>query len=343
MNRRLIGTATALLLLGTTVACGGSDTGTDATPIQTLSAEESALYEKAKAEPQLTWYSSQDPDRNTAVIEAFQARYPGVPLTSFRLASGELANRFSQETEAGVRTAGLISVASPEFVATGRSKGWFADVTATEYPELEKFGSFFADGVVTTGINGFGIGYNTGLVSSPPTSWQDMLDPVYKGKIILGDPRNVPAYVALGTVWLQEYGEEFLKGVAAQRPTVVDSMVPGMQQLAAGEGAIGLPTVLATLNPLKAEGAPLEFMTPDVTTGVEFQTLIPDDGPSPNIAKLLYGFLLTEAGQQGFNGETSISPIGAPGTVAMPANYVTVSREQIAESESQVLTLLGIR
>lgn len=343
MHRRLVAALLAPMLLMTTAACGGGAAAPAGPAAPTLTGDEAALYEQAKGEPQLTWYSSQDPDRNTAVIAAFQARYPDVPVTSFRLASGELANRYSQEIGAGVRTAGLISIASQEFVSTGKTKGWFVPTTVADHPDLSKFGTFFADGVVTSGINAFGIGWNTNVVTTAPKAWTDLTDPAYSGKIILGDPRNVPGYIALGKVWLDKYGDDFLKSVAAQKPTIVDSMVPGMQQLAAGEGSIGLPTVLTTLNPLKTQGAPLDFVIPDVTTGVEFQTLLPKDGPSPSIAKLLYRFLLTEAGQQGFNGETGVSPIGAPGTVALPANYVSVTQEEIAAAKPQVLSLLGIQ
>lgn len=323
-------------------ACGSSGAGqaTDTT----LTEQESQLYSLASDEPALTWYSSQDPARNDAVIEAFLAKYPDVEATSFRLASGELANRYSQETEAGVKTAGLLTLASPEFVAHGKDEGWFKQIEPGDFPELSNFPKeFVGEGVVTVGINTFGIGYNTDAVQNPPADWQDLLDGSYKGKIVFGDPRNVPAYVALATVWIDEYGEDFLTRLSGQELTLVDSMVPGMQQIAAGEGSVGLPSVQATVNPVKDKGAPLEMVVPEVTTGNEFQALIPKDGPSPHTAELLYQFLLTEEGQQAFNGTAGASPIKAEGTAALPGQYRTVSLEDIAENRDRVLKLLGIQ
>jgi iron(III) transport system substrate-binding protein len=341
-RRSLLSASLATLLTVTLAAC--ADSGTPAAPAEPLTQQENDLYTKAKSEPSLTWYSSQDPARNDAVLKAFQAKYPDLHATSFRLASGELANRYSQEHQSGVHTAGLVTLSSPDFVQQGQQKGWFDKLSADALPELKTYpADFYSDGVATTGISVFGIGYNTTLVQNPPKNWTDLLGPDYRGKIILGDPRNTPAYIALGTVWLQKYGENFLRGLAGQQPKLVDSMVPGTQQLAAGEGSIGLPSVLTVLSPLKSDGAPLDITVPDVTTGVEFQTMLPAGGPSPDTAKLLYQFLLTPAGQQAFNGTTSSSPVNAPGTVPLPANYQKVTLADAAKNRDQVLSLLGVQ
>jgi iron(III) transport system substrate-binding protein len=331
-------TALALMLAG----CSTGSTPESADP--PASSEEADLYETAKTESSLTWYSSQDPARNDAVVQAFLEKYPDLSATSFRLASGELANRFSQETESGVNTAGLVTIASPEFIQQGQEDGWFEEIAAEDFPELEEFPEqFFVDGVVTTGINVFGIGFNTDLVADPPADWDDVLDGDYKGKIVFGDPRNVPGYVALATIWIDEYGEDFLTNLADQNLIVVDSMVPGMQQVAAGEGSIGLPGVPNTVNPIKDQGAPLDLVYPDATTGVEFQTMIPRETPSPATAELLYQFLLTEEGQQAFNGTAGASPMGAGDTAELPSDYRSVDLGTIADNRDRVLKLLGIQ
>jgi len=340
MKRRLLALPAALLLLVT--ACGGTEQDSSA-PAQ-LTDQEAELYDRARDEPALTWYSSQDPDRNNAVIDAFLARYPEVEVTALRLASGELASRYSQEREAGAQTAGLVTLASPEFVAQGREAGWFEEASAERYPELAPYPEeFLVGGVVTTGISPFGIGYNTTLVHEAPADWEDLLAPEYRGQIIFGDPRNVPAYVDLAVVWLDEYGEDFLRELGEQDMTLVGSMVPGTQQLAAAEGSVALPSVLTVLDPVKSQGAPLDFVIPEVTTGNEFQTLLPTDGPSPSTAELLYRFLHTEEGQQAFNGTTSSSPVNAPNTVPLPANYTKVDPEKSAEQREHVLELLGVQ
>lgn len=324
--------------------CSGS--GSDEPEVSTdLTAAQQELYDAAKGEPALTWYSGQDPARNDAVVAAFAEKYPDLaPVTSFRLASGELANRYSQEHDSGVDTAGLLAIGSAEFVNNGIENGWWENVSADDFPELADYGDdFFHDGAVTAGINVFGIGYNTTTVADPPTGWEDVLDPAYKGKIVFGDPRNVPGYVALATVLMDEYGDDYLTKLAAQDLTVVDSMVPGIQQVGAGEGDLGMPAVLTTLQPVKDKGAPLDMVIPDTTTGNPFELVIPKDGPSSNTAKLLYEFIITEEGQKVFNGTTGSSAINAEGTAALPSDYRVVSTDEIAANRDTVLSALGLQ
>ncbi|WP_181779335.1 extracellular solute-binding protein, partial [Pseudonocardia pini] len=299
---------------------------------------------QAKNEPALTWYSSQDPGLNDAVVAAFQAQYPDVEVESLRLATGPLGTRYAQERQAGAVTAGLVTLADPNFVDQGLAQGWFEKLDKTALPDLARLPDrFFADGVAVTGVNVLGIGYNTTEVQNPPRTWEDALAPEYKGKILLGDPRNVPSYVALARVLDEKVAPDFLTRLAAQQPTVVDSMVPGTQQLAAGEAALAFPDVLSVVAPLKDKGAPIDFVVPEPTTGNEFTTMVSAGGASPNAARLLYDFLFTDAGQVAFNGSTGSSPIGAIGqTAALPAGYVDPAIRDLPPVKAGLLAELGL-
>lgn len=301
-------------------------------------------YERAREEPPLTWYSSQDPSLNEAVVESFKRQYPGVEINAMRLATGALATRYAQERDAGTVTAGVVTLADPAFVAGGNQAGWFESPDKTSLPSLRRVPEkFFESGAVTTGINAFGIGYNTTEVTTPPRSWEDVPDPKYGAGIILGDPRNVPSYLALANLWRDRYGPEFLVRIAVRQPKLVDSMVPGMQQLGAGEGAVALPTVMSTLKPLRDEGAPIDFVMPDVTTGNEFTSMISTGTSSPNAARLFYDYLLTDEGQKAFNGTTGSSPLGnIQGTAPLPANYVSPNIEELSSVRGEILRELGL-
>lgn len=338
---RVRSAAVALLVLGLATACGGSDEGSSA---GTGAAPQSPVVQAALNEPALTWYTSQDPARNDAVVSGFVKKYPGVEVTPLRLASGALATRYSQERNSGINNAGLVTLASPALVQEGLDKDWFEEFPKTEFPELASLSDdFFKEGVVTSGISVFGIAYNTNSVKTPPREWQDVTKPEFKGKIIFGDPRNVPSYVALGRVWLDSMGPSFLQGLEGQDLKVVDSMVPGIQQLAAGEGQLGVPGVATVIQPLLDKGAPLGFVVPDVTTGNEFQSMVAKGAGSPSTGRLLYEYLLTPEGQEAFNGSTSSSAFpDVPGTQPLPKGYVAPRIEQLGPVQGQVLSLLGL-
>lgn len=242
-------------------------------------------------------------------------------------------------------TAGVITLADPNFVETGLGSGWFETLDKSAFASLERLPDrFFNRGVATTGINVFGLAYNTNEVQAPPATWEDALAPEYSGRILLGDPRNVPSYLALARILNAEIGPDYLTQLAAQQPIVVDSMVPGTQQLAAGEAAVAVPNVLSVVAPLQAEGAPIDFVVPDLTTGNEFATMISTGSASPNAARLLYDFLLTDQGQQAFNGSTGSSPIGPIGdTAPLPAGYVEPAILELSDDvRADLLGQLGL-
>lgn len=305
-----------------------------------------AVCAKAASEPTLTWYSSQEEVRNRAAITEFHKRYPAVKVESLRLVTGKLASRYAAERSAGVNDAGLITLGDPIFIARGQKAGWFVDFAQSDMPALAKLDTrWFDHGAATSTISILGIAYNENEVGSDaPKTWTDLLNPKWKGRLLLGDPRSVPSYMALARIWDEKYGDDFLTKLAAQKPIWVPSVVPVTQQLAAGEVPIVAPNVLSVVTPLKNDGAPLGFIIPNTTTGNEFVVLLSKGAPSPNAAWCLYNFLFTPAGQEAFTGPVSASAMGPNGDVpGLPANYIDPRIAELGPVEPKLLKLLGLQ
>lgn len=300
---------------------------------------------QAASEPPLIWYSSQDPAFNSEVLKAFTAKYPDIKTEFFRLPSGALAARYSSERDAGLVAASLISLSDPNFVNAALEKKWLVEFNKRDLPSLDRLADgHFDRGVAMTGINVSGITYNRDIVGSTPLSgWKDLVRPEFKGKIALADPRNVPSFMALFRILSDEYGPDFLKQLAAQDLVIVPSAVPGTQQVAAGEYAIVFPNTLAVTAPVEAKGAPIDFVMPDLTTGVEYTTMLSTGASSPNGAKCLYNFLFTEEGQRAFNGTTSVSAFpDLAGMATLPADYRAPKIAEIGGHTAEILQLLQI-
>lgn len=299
----------------------------------------------AASEPPVIWYSSQDPARNAAVAEAFSAAHPNIALEHFRLATGALATRYAQERAAGVINADIISLGDPAFIAEGNAQGWFVPLDPQVVPMLATLDPGWIDNnAVTTSLSMLGFAYNTDEVGdTPPAGWTDLLDPRYQGRIIMGDPRAVPSYMALFRVLRQELGDDFLTQLMAQNPVIVPSVVPATQQLAAGEVAIVVPNVMTVVRVLSEQGAPIDFVAPDLTTGNEFETMLSAGADSPNGALCLLSFLLSESGQVAYNGPTSVSPFGdIAGTATLPPNYIDPDLLSIGADVPAILGALGL-
>ena len=63
--------------------------------------DEAALYELAKAEGSLVWYSGGALETSKAMAASFEKQYPGIQVEVLRLAGASQYQRFMEETAAG--------------------------------------------------------------------------------------------------------------------------------------------------------------------------------------------------------------------------------------------------
>ncbi|MFE5703431.1 extracellular solute-binding protein [Rhodococcus koreensis] len=300
------------------------------------------IYQAAQSERELTWYTALDPHVADSVIEAFNTRFPDVQINLLRLTSGQLTARYSQERSAGAVPADVITSGDDVFEEDGQTRGWFE--TNPEVPQLATWPKEYAsNGSAIVSILPLGIAYNTDSVASAPQGWQDLLSDDYANQLQFGDPRNVPAYMQLAYLMREEYGDDFLREVRAQQPTVAPSIVNANQTVAAGGARAVLPGVLQMVEDLKDKGAPIDFVQPDNTVGIEFRTMISTQAAHPNAAKLFMDFMLGADGQRALN-SAAYSPLGEQfGAGSLPAGYRTVPTSEVKSSEPQILSLLGLQ
>lgn len=347
MLHRFLGATLGLMLAAVVAGCGGGSAGGEAGQGPPLTPEETALYDAARQTGTLTWYSVLPPTAIETTVEAFERRYPDISVESLRLSSGPMSTRYSQERSAGAVPADVVTISNPEFFATAAQRGWFE--TQLDLPALAEWpDQYYTDGRATTGLLPLLIGYNTNRVpeAEAPTEWRQLLDPRWQGQMLLGDPRTVPAYLALAQLWYEQYGPDYLSQFAAQNPTVVPSIVPGSQQLAAGGAALLVPNSFTVLAPLIDDGAPVAATTVSPTTGVEYVSAISTGAPNSAAARLFMNFLLTPQGQAAHNAGGGTSALGqvSEDTVPLPAEYQPLDPlfERARANEQELLRLLGI-
>jgi len=101
--------------------------------------------------------------------------------------------------------------------------------------------------------------YNTELVagSDVPKSWNDLLDPKWKGKIA-----TAPVTIG-GTAWMQydfmvkELGNDYLKKFAVQAPKLFPAYDPAVLSVARGETGIAIISALSEYSLRIRQGAPI--------------------------------------------------------------------------------------
>lgn len=162
-------------------------------------------------------------------------------------------------------------------------------------------------GYKTVGIYSgpLGFGYNSELVKKKnipvPTTWNDLLKPVYKGEIQSANPASSgTAYTMIATL-VQLMGEdqafEYLKKLHGNIATYTRSGTGPIKAVARGEATISISFVHDGPGE-KAQGFPLETVTPTDGTGAEIGSMsIIKGARNPEAAKAFYEWALTPSAQ----------------------------------------------
>jgi len=336
--RQLVALVGAALLLA---ACGSSGATENS---KAATAGQDPLVAAAKREGSVTWYSSIPQAPMDELSKAFEAKY-GVKVDIVRGLIGALTQRLSAEQQAGRPAADVINLADPIAFGDMTKKGWLVPLKSADVPGFSAWPEkYVIDGDrIVSGIQGVAVAFNTNKVKrSDLKNWNSLLDPKYKKQIIMADPKVVPNWLALMAILRDKVNPDYLTRLAAQEPTLVDSAVPGAQQLAAGEAAIQFPTTVGVVQPLKDQGAPIDTVFLSPTTGVEQYSALIKGGPHPNAAKLLMSFIMSKDGQVLLNKGTAASVLpDVPGTLPLPKNYVAPDILGANQHKAEILKALG--
>lgn len=248
----------------------------------------------------LTVYTSEPQAKIDALNAEFTAVNPGIEVQVYRAGTGDLNARIASERETGKIGADVLLAADAPTFEGYKDENLLVQYTPTDVEALnadivDPDGYYVGTRIIPTVI-----AYNTGAVTEPPTSWQDLADPKYKGQITLPNP-DVSGAAAYNTaVWLGEesLGQPWLEGLAANEPVVAESNGPVGQSVAAGTQPIGI-VVDYLVRELAEKGSPISLEYP--TDGVPYISQpagIFADGANQEAAKKYVDFLVSKRGQE---------------------------------------------
>lgn len=306
-----------------------------------------ALVKAAKAEGEVTFYSADIDNKNKAVADGFSAKY-GIKAQFIRLGNAPMLQRFGAEAEAGSAGADLMVMggSTTAFSEEAVKKGWIEPVQQAGLPSVRagEYPSRFLRGAAAVlGMNVWVIGVNTDKVKAAdmPKDWPDLVDAKFRGQLLVIDPHTSVAYFDLYSLLLDKFGEGYFNRLRAQNPRYFTLSEPAVQGLGAGEGAIFLPTVPAQVLNIKSKGAPITYVTPENTTGVELQLMVTSRAKSrhPNAGRLLASYMLAAEGNKLFNGVPGA--VGLYDAAALPKNY-EAPKPPDAARQALIYKLMGI-
>jgi iron(III) transport system substrate-binding protein len=276
------------------------------------------VVEAAKREGKVAVVGPIGTDQREALTEPFQQRY-GIEVNYLAEAGRGLGPRLSNERGAGQylwdvfvggTTTGLTTLAP--MGALDRLDDYLIHPD-TKDPKLWRGGALeFIDDehrilALTTYQRGSFI-VNTNLVNPQEfRSHRDLLDPKWKGKIAIDDPRNAGAGQAAFTFFYlhPQLGTDFIRALARQDLVVMKDYVQEIDAVGHGRYPILVGFDNNTFESRSKAGLPIIVVNPrqlaestDISSGVG-NVAVFNRAPHPNAARLYVNWLLSKEGLQG--------------------------------------------
>jgi iron(III) transport system substrate-binding protein len=276
----------------------------------------SKTIEAAKKEGAVVVSIPASPELRKGMEEVFVRRF-GIKLELFVARGGQATRRIVDEHKAGVRyfdihiggTTSIVLELLPEKILepvepyfllpeAKDPKNWWGG-----HMWIDKARKYIYGFQAYTFAN---VWYNSKLLKPEEIrSYDDFLDPKWKGKIGILDPRTPGAGDATWSYLFMVKGEEYLKRLAAQKLFVDRNQRQLADALAREKIALTLGITEYTFMPFIQAGLPVKPLpTPQegtYTTGGSGHLTIIKNPPHPNATKVFVNWLLTKEGQEVFS------------------------------------------
>jgi iron(III) transport system substrate-binding protein len=246
----------------------------------------------------------------------FRSKYPGIELELNVARGASNINKIVEEQKAGARNVDL-HVGGTTSIITGLLGNQLLEpvMPSMVLPEVldEKNwwgGHIWADNAKKY-IYGFTaymtetVWYNPDLVKPEEiTSWDSLLDPKWKGKIAILDPRTPGSGESTWAFLLRVKGESYLSKLAAQEMLVGRNLRQLGESVARGKSAVSIGLSYYTYLPFIKAGLAVKPVS-TIKEGYYAASgsgniVVIKNAPHPNASKLFVNWLLSKDGQNAF-------------------------------------------
>ncbi|WP_245427140.1 ABC transporter substrate-binding protein [Pleomorphomonas carboxyditropha] len=248
----------------------------------------------------ITVYTSQPNDQMAAVVAAFNKDHPEITVDVFRTGTTELMTKLEAEFTAGSTPADVMLIADAVAMTKLKNEGRllaYADAPIGGLPEavVDPDRTFFGTKLITTGII-----YNTNLVKTAPTSWNDLTAPDVAKSLIMPSPLYSGAAVIHVDTMVQqpEFGWKYYETLADAGAVAGQGNGTVVEAVSRGEKAYGIIIEYMALN-AKAKGSPVDFVFPkEGVSSITQPVAILKDSDNIDAAKVFVDWQIGKAAQE---------------------------------------------
>src|SRR5215475_6193469 len=176
----------------------------------TAVAQDAVDVAKAKSEGKLVWYTSTPIETGQKIVNLFEKEY-GIKVEMFRSGGSAILRRFQQEMDAGRVAVDVLTHSEPAAAGALGKKGFFVAFRPKNFDEIPD---------AAKDPTGLFIGQRLNMMThylradrvaaaDEPKTWNDLLDPKYKGKLVMSDPSFTSLQVSVVGTMAKERGWGF--------------------------------------------------------------------------------------------------------------------------------------
>lgn len=256
--------------------------------------QSTALVEAGKKEGKAVVYGSLESDSAAAIFGDFKKK-TGIEVEYWRASATKVMDRALSEYRAG-RPLFDIVLTNDNPMQIMFKEGIFAKYESPSAKDFTKesidpnLGPRYRNVVI-------GVVYNKSSLpgSEVPKTLEDLVKPQYRGKIVMPDPTQhttTTQWVAsLEKLMGKEKADKYIRDLAAQKPIMVESLLPAAERVATGETPIAITYVKYVLI-FGQRGAPLDYVRLGKFMGDGHYLTLSNKAPHPNAGKALIDYFL---------------------------------------------------
>ena len=259
---------------------------------------EALLIKGARDEKEVMFYGTTPVTQVAVLRKSFNARYPFLELKHFYGVRQVILNKAMSEFRSGAHLADVLMTDvsyGSLFIKEGISHPYTTpDVKRYVAGSYDQNGQWYTMYMLTMALM-----YNRNMVKAAdvPRSYQDLLDPKWKGKMIF-DPEAAYVMAAMEHAWGKEKARDYLTRLAKQDLILRRGSALTTQLVAAGEQPIAIVVNGETTAEVRDKGAPIGFslLAPKIIKPNGF--FVAKKAPHPHAALVFTDWTLSEEGQK---------------------------------------------
>lgn len=258
------------------------------------SARETQLAEAAKKEGKIVLYGTTNIAVVQQLLEQFKKKYSFIRVDNYRATTNRVYAKVQAEARSGTHAVDVIEI-SPDSAFKLRQDHLLDPYLSPlrksileGYTDNEGYWTGYFHQVIALGYNTTNLEKN-----QVPKTYDDLLNPSFKGKMSLGTA-DQELFGTLLEFWGKEKTFAYFSKLAKNAPAMREGHTLQAQLLSAGEFSIS-PWVLGhNLAELKRKGAPVETVLLEPVLSTPKYVLLAKHSAHPHAAALLIDWMLSE-------------------------------------------------